>query len=321
MIFLNESGIKEAISMKEMIDAIDLSYEMYHANDFLMPTRMQITNNENTLLIMPTVMEEVIGTKLVTVFPNNVNIPRLHGVVVLTSNATGEIKAILDGTCLTSFRTGAVGGSAVRHFANDTSETLTIIGTGVQGFYQAIAACTERPIKKIKLYNRTTAKMPAFISRLKQEINSTIEITAHSSAADAIKGSDIIMTATNSNEPVLPNDPHLLKNKLIIGIGSFQPKMREFPEALYDITDLIFIDTKDAIEESGDIHTPLKNNWIKEQSVQTMASFLASNEKIKKENGKSIVFKSTGMGLFDAVTANIIYKKAKELAIGQQLHS
>ncbi len=60
---------------------------------------------------------------------------------------------------------------------------------------------------------------------------------------------DVIITATNSYEPVLPNDEKLLKGKLIVGVGSFQPTMREFPEALYKVTSRIFIDTHDAIEE------------------------------------------------------------------------
>jgi len=321
MLYLNEKDIKNAISMKEMIDAIDITYKVYQSGDYLMPTRLQIIDGDNTLLVMPSFIKEAIGTKLVTIFPENITVPRLHGIVVLTSNETGEIKAIMDGTFLTGFRTGAVGGSAVRHFAEEEGETLAIIGTGVQGFYQAIAACTERPIRKIALYNRTESKVPDFTRRLRQEIGDAIEITSCHSAEDAIKEAEIIITATNSNDPVLPNNPEFLKNKLIVGIGSFQPKMREFPQALFEVTDQVYIDTDDAIKESGDICTPLENKWIKNQSIQTMASYLATNKKIEREEGKSIIFKSTGMALFDVVAANIIYKKASQLNIGQQLET
>src|SRR5690625_5724447 len=134
MLYLNEKDIKNANAMKEMIDAIDITYKVYQSGDYLMPTRLQIIDGDNTLLVMPSFIKEAIGTKLVTIFPENITVPRLHGIVVLTSNETGEIKAIMDGTFLTGFRTGAVGGSAVRHFAEEEGETLAIIGTGVQGF-------------------------------------------------------------------------------------------------------------------------------------------------------------------------------------------
>lgn len=321
MIYLNEKDLRLVISMKEMVDAIDLAYDIYHSGDFAMPTRIQIIDQENTFLVMPSVIKEAIGTKLVTLFPNNTSLPRLHSIMILTSSETGEVKAMLDGTFLTGFRTGAVGGSAVRHLAKEKPQKLAIIGTGVQGFYQAIAACTERTITEIKLYNRTETKLSGFIEKLKDEIDEQIEIIACSSREEAIKDADIIITATNSKTPVLPESPQLLKNKLIIGIGSFQPTMREFPNILYQIASHIFIDTKDAMKESGDICTPFEKHWIKEQTVQTMASFLASGKKIKREQGKSIVFKSTGMGLFDVVVANIIYKKAIELNIGQRLYT
>jgi len=320
VLYLNEKDIKRAVSMQEMIDAIDLSYDMYHSDSFTMPMRTQIIEQDNTFLVMPTITKDAIGTKLVTVFPNNISVPRIQGLVILNSNETGEAKAILDGTFLTGYRTGAVGGSAIRHLAEANADTVSVIGTGVQGLNQTIAACTERPIKRIRLYNRTLSKIPDFIMKLKREIGEDYQITSHYSAEEAIKESDIIITATNSNEPVLPENPHLLKDKLIIGVGSFQPTMREFPKALYDITNKFYIDTEDAIEESGDLCTPLKNNWINEQSVQSMASYLALKKRRAIEKGKTIVFKSTGMALFDVVTANVIYEKASKLGIGQKLN-
>ncbi|WP_404455084.1 ornithine cyclodeaminase family protein [Virgibacillus necropolis] len=317
MLYLNKDDILKAVSMKDVIDAIDAAYEVYHSQQFIMPTRMQVSDEDNTLLLMPCITKDTIGTKLVTSFPNNTDKPVLHGLVILNSQENGEIKALIDGSFITGFRTGAIGGSAIRHLAKDDASKLAIIGTGVQGLYQAVAACTERSITDIYLFNRSPEKIPSFIDSLQQWIDDTINIHVMDSAEEAITHAEIIMTATTSKEPVLPDKPELLATKLIIGIGSFQPDMREFPKSLYTLANHILIDTEDAIEESGDIATPLEKNWIKRDSIQSMASFIASKKQV--EEGKTVVFKSTGMALFDVVVTNLIYQRALEKEVGQNL--
>lgn len=305
--------------MEEAINAIDEAYRLYGANDFQMPTRMQINEDKNTLILMPCITNKAIGTKLVTSFPDNKSLPTLHGLVILNSIETGEIQAILDGAFLTGFRTGAIGGSAIRHLANSNAKKIAIIGTGVQGLYQAIAACTVRPITDIYLYNRSNEKIDSFIQSFCSWIDSPPTFHRTKTADEAIQDAEIIITATTSSTPVLPNDTSLLKNKLVIGIGSFQPTMREFPEALYHISDHIFVDSKDAILESGDMKTPLEHNWINENAIETMSSYLTNKYSINHEAQKSIIFKSTGIALFDVVVGNFIYQNAKRREIGMLL--
>lgn len=317
MLYLNKNDMMKAVSMKDVIDAIDTAYEIYQSKQFQMPTRMQVTDEENTLLLMPCFTKDAIGTKLITSFPNNTNHPVLHGLVILNSQENGEIMALIDGSFITAFRTGAIGGSAIRHLAKNDAATLAIIGTGAQGLYQAVAACTERSITDIYLYNRSPEKIPPFIESLQQMIDSKIKVHATDSAEEAITRAEIIITATTSREPVLPNIPELLARKLIIGIGSFKPNMREFPRSLYQLADTIFVDTEDAVAESGDIAIPIEKDWIKRESIQTMASHITSGKQI--QDRKTIVFKSTGMALFDTVVTNLVYQRALEKGVGQDL--
>ncbi|WP_174614408.1 ornithine cyclodeaminase family protein [Virgibacillus ihumii] len=316
MLFLNEHDIRDAVSMKDMIDAIDDSYEICQAKKFTMPTRIQVPDGDNTLLLMPCIIDDAIGTKLVSSFPNNTTSPVLHGLVILNNQENGEIKALMDGSFITGFRTGAIGGSAIRHLAKQDVSSIAVIGTGVQGLYQAVAACTERQVTDIYVFNRTAAKIPSYKELLQQWIDNAIQIHAMDSAAAAAENAEIIITATTAKTPVLPDDQSLFKGKLIIGIGSFQPGMREFPRSLYQLTDDIFIDTEDAITESGDIATPLAENWISRSSIKTMAHLITSNESTVSQHDSTIIFKSTGMALFDTVTANLIYKRAIEKRIG-----
>lgn len=319
MLFLNKSHIRQSVTMTDIIDAIDQAYEIYNSNNFHMPTRMHISEKENTLLLMPCFTSDSLGTKLVTVFPNNKTVPIINGLVILNNNETGEIKALLDGSFLTALRTGAVGGSAVRHLARKNASKLAIIGAGTQGFYQAVAACTEREISDIYIYSRTKQKIPQFIEDLYEQIDDHINIHHANTAEDAVQYSDIIITATTSFDPVLPDNPKVLKGKLIVGIGSFQPTMREFPKSLYQLTDHILIDTKDAIHETGDLAIPIEKEWIEKADVQLMSSHVSKHKEVKYSAERSIIFKSTGMALFDVVVANLVYQKAIEKEVGNQL--
>ncbi|RFA32671.1 hypothetical protein CAI16_17320 [Virgibacillus dokdonensis] len=319
MLFLSEKDIKQSVSMKEVIDGIDHAYHIYESGEFLAPERMHIEDNANTLLFMPCFTSNVIATKLVTVFPNNQTCPTIHGLVVLHCKETGEIKAVLNGSYLTGMRTGAIGGSAVRHLARKGDTSLAIIGTGTQGFYQAVAACTEREIKHIYLYNRSHEKIASFRHSLIEWIGEEVQIHPVSSAEEAIAKADIVITATTSKEPVLPDDPHLLKNKLFIGIGSFQPTMREFPTSLYRLADKVFVDTEHAITESGDLAMPIDQGLIKHESITFMSQHTTSGVQLNREKAKTVLFKSTGMALFDVVVAHFMYQKSIENNIGTKL--
>lgn len=320
MLYLNEQAIRDAVTMTDVIDAIDATYKLYEKNDFQMPERMQVKEGDNTLLLMPCITKDAIGTKLVTLFPDNIKHPTLHGLVILNDSKTGQVKGLIDGSFLTGFRTGAIGGSAVRHLADNDATKLAIIGTGIQGLYQSIAACAERDITDIYLYNRSPEKIPAFKENLRDWLGDDIQLHTADSADIAVGKAEVIITATTSNEPVLPDDKELLKDKVIIGVGSFQPTMREFPKTLYELTDKIYIDTDHAVEESGDIAGPLEKRWIKREAIENMATFLAGSKKVNKEKGRSVVFKSTGMALFDVVVGNLVYQKAIEKGAGMKLN-
>ncbi|WP_028784959.1 ornithine cyclodeaminase family protein [Thalassobacillus devorans] len=317
MLYLNEQAIKQAVSMKEVTDSVDLAYQAYEAKQFHMPERMRVSHRANDFLLMPCITREVIGTKLVAVHPKNIIQPAIQGLVTLNDARTGAPIAILNGTILTALRTGAIGGSAIRHLSRPDVTSLAIIGTGTQGFYQALAACAERNINHIHLFNRSKARMIDFVDQLQKELGEHIRISIHHSAADAVEKSEVVITATSSSLPVLPDEEELLKGKLLIGIGSFRPDMREFPQAVYRLIDNVYIDSTDAIQESGDIAQPLEQKWLHPSQVIPFSKVVTGVQSIERD--RTVLFKSTGMGLFDAVSAHYIYQKAQQKKIGTSL--
>lgn len=317
MIYLNKKDILDLVSYDEIMDAIEESFHIYESKNFDMPNRIHVNHHDDTLLYMPCFLDDMFGTKLLTLFPHNrsKNKPVIDGLMLLNDHETGEPVGLMDGKILTALRTGAVGGVGARHFTPETVKTVGLVGAGVQGFYQLVFVCKARKIEKINIFDIFPEKLSFFVKEL-QSLLPDVSIEISDSIETLLKESEVVITTTTSNKPVLPEDPELLEGKSFIGIGSYKPDMREYPDALFSLLDKVYIDTEFAKEESGDLKVPLSNNLLKEDQIQTVGSFLLNKKEI---TNKTIFYKSVGMALFDVVVAKLIYNKAQKNNAGQKI--
>ena len=318
MLYLNGKNISDAAEPGPVMDAVEKAYALELAGDYDMPPRMHVYNGGNTILYMPCFLSSIFGTKILTLFPGNSakGKPVIEGLVLLNDPETGEPLALLDGAKLTAVRTGAVGGVAVRHITPENSKTIGLIGAGVQGFHQLLFACTARNIERVYLYDKTRDKVSGLTGLLKKALPD-VRITPVATVEELLESSEIVITATPATYPVLPDNRDQLKGKNFIGIGSYKPEMREFPEALFNLVSKVYIDTEHGLEESGDLITPLKNGWIKPGQITKLGEVIGSGE--APGIGETTLFKSVGMALFDLVVSEMIFHNALERKIGTVL--
>lgn len=318
MLCLSESDIFKALSLHEVMESVESAMILYEKKGYQMPDRMHIDYEGNTLLLMPCFTQNSFGTKLVSVYPQNTqkNIPVVNGIMALNDAKTGVPLALLNGSALTGLRTGAVGGVSIRYLTPEKIQTAGVIGAGVQGFNQAFFASSVRKLSDIYVYDCYPEKIPPFITKL-TEIYPGIQIHHASSVEEVLELSQLIITATTSMKPVLPEKEKMLEGKHFVGIGSYKPDMREFPEALFHLLDRVFIDTEHARDESGDIAVPLKNHWIDKNQVFTLGKLIIGQERLREN--ETTLFKSVGMALFDVVVSKSIYDKALQKGLGQEI--
>ncbi|MBM6686443.1 ornithine cyclodeaminase family protein [Faecalicatena contorta] len=315
MIFLGKEEIEKLVDPNEIMDQIEEAYRIFGADAYYMPPRPVIEHENKTLIYMPCFTENVIGTKMLTIFPENakLGLPSLDGLVILNDRTTGAPLAIMDGQAVTAWRTGAVGGVGIRHLSRRDARTVGIVGAGAQGFHQAVYACAARNIETVYIWNHSDRDLTDFMDRLKKTIaDPAVKVVQCKTVEELVKASDIICTATPSEEPVLPNDRELLEGKCIIAIGSYTPKMREIPDVIWDLVDKVYIELPYACEESGDLSQPLAEGRLTMDRVVLMDKFLASGADEDEIAGKTTYFKSVGMGLFDVCVAQKLLEKAKE---------
>ena len=314
MIVLSKEQIEKMVDPDQMMDQIEEAYRIYGSGEFYMPPRPTVEHENKQLMYMPCYTKDIIGTKILSIFPENskLGLPSIDGIVLLNDYTTGAPLAVMDGQSVTAWRTGAVGGVGIRHLSRKDCRTVGIIGAGMQGFHQAVYACVARNIHTVYVFNHSDRDLTDYLERLKKAIDKEdVKVVQCKAVEELVRNSDIICTTTPSTTPVLPDDKELLRGKCIIAIGSYMPEMREIPDAVLDLVDNVYIELPYACEESGDLSQPLASGKLTKDRVKLMHEYLVSGEKEIKE-GQTTYFKSVGMGLFDVCIAQKLYEVAKE---------
>jgi ornithine cyclodeaminase len=309
MKFFDSRTIEDSATIPEWVDRMEDALRL-SINDagYVMPKRMHLDYGADTFLLMPCITDEYWVTKLVSFCPGNKvsGRPSIYGTVVLNDARTGEPLAIMDGSAITAMRTAAVTAVGIRHLSPVNSHSLGIIGTGTQGVWQALFACAEREINQIWAYDQNRANLMYFTDKVKDRYP-MIEINLAADSSEVAINSDIIICATNSQFPVFPDERELFTGKTFIGIGSYKPDCREFPEQLFRQLDIIYVDTLEGKKESGDLITPVKNSWIAENKIYSIGSLL-SGDSIPTANPTRL-FKTVGFALLDLFAAKLVYEK------------
>ncbi|MFC7321653.1 ornithine cyclodeaminase family protein [Halobacillus campisalis] len=311
MNFLTAEQVNERFTMDETIRSIEQFYLDDSNGDIIMPDRMHIEDGDNTSLLMPSYYGDYYATKLVGVAPHNSSIgkPTIHGLMVLYSRKTMEPLLMCDAMPITALRTGALGGLGMKYLSKEGASSLGIIGTGTQGWSHLQSACAVRPIQHVKVFNRSQDKLSAFIEKARDAFPSLhIE---QASLEDLVHESDLIVTTTTSEKPVLPElDASSYKGKQVVGVGSFRPSMQEIPDNVLKNADEVYVDAPSAFRESGDM-LRAKELGIDPEQTLSLKEIIERNHRPKNPEDQSIIFKSVGAAIFDLVVTKALYEKIR----------
>ncbi len=322
MLVLNKNDIKKSVDLNGMMDQIEVAYRIFGAGEFYMPPRPTVCHDNKTLIYMPCYTEKSLGTKMLTIFPENskLGLPSIDGLVILNDLETGKTLSVMDGQTVTAYRTGAVGGVGIRHLSRKDCHTVGIMGAGVQGFHLALYACAAREIHTVYVYNHSNRDLTDYLERLRKAIdNPKVEVKQCDTVEELVVNSEIICTATPAEKAVLPNDKSMLEGKCIIAIGSYTPTMREIPDVIFDLVENVYVELEYACEESGDLSQPLEEGILTMDRVKLMHELIAQGKSVEEFSKKTTYFKSVGMGLFDICIAQKLYDSAKANGFGQEI--
>jgi ornithine cyclodeaminase/alanine dehydrogenase-like protein (mu-crystallin family) len=207
VIAVARAEVERLLDLDELIDALAVAHEDLSAGRASMPLRTaaRVAELDAILGAMPAYLPsaKALTAKLVTLFPHNDPSvrPTHQALIVAFDPATGEPRAVLDGTAITAIRTGAASALSVRLLARPNATTLALLGSGVQARSHARAIARVRPLAEIRVAARDPSRAGVLARDLEGELG--IPARAVPGYEEAVRGADIVAATTHSPEPVV----------------------------------------------------------------------------------------------------------------------
>ena len=323
-LLISRQDVDTVLTMDACLAAVETAFAELARGHADMPQRsvIRVPEHGGLFLGMPAHIggdEEVLGLKVVTVYPGNPakGLPTIYGTLLLCDPTTGETVAIMDAGYLTAVRTGAASGVATKYLAREDSRVCTLFGAGGQARKQIEAVNLVRPLEKIFVVDPVDEMREAFVKDMSALLGVPVEPTADAEAA--VKAADIVVTASSSHDPVLDGD-WLRPGTHVNNIGSHSPDARELDTRTV-VRSKFVADLKEAnLAEAGDILIPIAEGAVGEDHIFASLGEIVIGEKPGRETDEEItVFKSCGLAVQDVSSARVVYEAAKAAGVGQSV--
>ncbi len=270
--------------MEDAIDALRTAF----GPDTDAPQRQLVGNS----FIMPGRVQQHVAVKVVSTVPGN------PAGICAVFDGEGTPLGLVDGPTLTAIRTGAVAGLATGILAPSHATTFAMIGAGAMARDQIAAIREVRDIERIVVWSRDHTKAAV----VADEAGGSTARTP----ADAVRGADIVTTATPSTTPLF--DAAALQSHVHVNaIGAFTPAMVEIPPEFVRDAFVVVEDRAAAAREAGDLIQAGK------KPDATLAELLAEPPTGQHER---TLFKSVGVAPMDVATAVRALENAEEMGLG-----
>ncbi|WP_353189468.1 ornithine cyclodeaminase family protein [Pandoraea pnomenusa] len=261
----------------------------------------------------------VYGAKVGTFFPGNSQLGKdpHQGCVLLMSGETGELLAVMNAAEITGIRTAGVTGLATRLLARHDATRLALIGAGHQAHWHLAALAAARPLQHVRVASRSLASAQAFVDL--EQPNYGFRLEAAESVEAAVRDADIVVTVTNTTEPVLQAG-WIAPGTHVNLIGSSTPRHREADTALMARAEL-FVDRREStVNESGDYLAAAAEGRIGPEDLLAELGELVIGRHPGRTNAETVtLFKSLGMGAQDVALAAALYQRAMAAGAGSQV--
>jgi ornithine cyclodeaminase/alanine dehydrogenase-like protein (mu-crystallin family) len=299
ILLLDEDQVRAHLSYVELIPAIRQVLMDFSAGRVVQPLRtvMSVADYGGWFAVMPAVYDNVMGAKLVTFYPRNVERAKhTHNAMIQLFRAdTGEPLAIMDGRLITEMRTAAVSAVAVDVLARRDVKVLGILGSGVQARSHLQALSRVRKFEEVRVWSRSDEHARRFA----EEVGATVM-----TAEQVVSGADVVLTLTSSPTPILQGR-WLKKDAVVCAVGAVTPDRRELDDEA--MQGAVVVESREAAaSEPGDILL------AKAQVTAEIGQLL--NGRVMDNKDRPMVFKSVGIAIEDIAAAKLVYSKI----VGQQ---
>jgi ornithine cyclodeaminase len=312
MLVLSASDVEALLDMRGCIDAMADALAALARGEFHVPLRPIIRppDSAGLLALMPAHRagsKPLYGLKTVAVFPGNSSrgLDPHQGSVTVYSGETGQLLAVMNASPVTAIRTAACSAVATRALARADARELAIVGAGHQARPHIEAMLAVGSFDRVRIASRTLEHAEALAAAFPHT-----ETAA--SAEDAIRNADVVVTVTNSADPVVRRD-WLKPGVHINAVGACFPATRELDSATVAASSL-FVDRRESAEsEAGDYLIALAEGAISSDHIKAeIGDVLVGSHPGRRSRDEITVFKSLGLAVEDLAAAEYLLRRAAQ---------
>lgn len=314
VLYLTEAEVGRLVTMDLALDAVAAAFRKIGCDEAENVPRRRCQTDQVMLHVLPAAAKTLgaIGFKAYTTTKQGA---RFH--VTLFDPKTGAMTAILEADLLGQFRTGAASGIATKKLARTDAATVGCVGTGKQARTQLLAVCKVRKIRQARVYGRDAERCRTFAASLSAE--SGVNVVPAASAEEAVRGSDVVITATSSREPVL-NGAWLADGAHVNLVGSNYLSKAEADVEVFRRASLVTVDSKEQARlEAGDFVAAMSAGVLQWSDVLEFAPVLVGRYPGRETPDAITVFKSLGLGIEDVALAVKLVDLAKQQGLGREI--
>ena len=237
--------------------------------------------------------------------------------VPLYAMQTGELLAMIEADYMGQLRTGAATGVATKFLARQDARVAAVIGSGGQARTQLEAIAAVRKLDAVRVYGRNVERREKFASEMSARLR--LKIAPVASSAEAVRGADIVVTATTTSQPVVFG-ADLAHGVHINAIGANHANKRELDEEAVASADVIVVDSiEQSRQEAGDLIIAFKGEEACWTGVKRLSEVVSGKVPGRSSDSELTLFKSNGIASWDLAVATKVYALAKERKLGRTL--
>ena len=296
MLYLTESDVRQLLPMTECIRIMRSTFEALRDGSAQnQPRRRLILKTGSVLHSLAGAYGDYFGTKFYSSNPRY----GAHFLFALYDANTAEPLALMEANYLGQIRTGAASGYATDVMSNPQAKVLGVIGSGFQARTQIEAIRAVRSIEQVRIWSRNAEKVRSLAAELNAQPAESPET--------AVRGADIVVTATNAKDPVLDR-AWISAGTHINAMGSNVANRRELPADLVTTADVVAVDSlEQAHIEAGDLI--LANSWANVIELKDVQAGY--------DPKRITIFKSIGLGVEDVAAGGFVYEQARQKMLGR----
>ena len=319
-LFITEEEVKEMLSIAKAIPIIDEIFLLAGQGLAETPGRFRMPLEIGHLQFGPSSMptKGIVGFKLSAYLgARDAKYGFGRRWNFLFSSETGELLAVIQAYAIGMMRTAAVSAVAAKYLSPPDANALGIIGAGPQAAAQIEAICHARPIKKVYVHSRNGEKRDAFCAAMQEKVGVTL--VSCGAPQEVIEPADIVVTMTNSAEPVLFGE-WITRPILVIAAGANHWYKREIDRAVVEKAKFIVVDDKETAKlESGALLRSAAHGKLSWERVANLGSVVAGKVGVPDFASGMILFCSHGLALEDVAISASAFDLARATGKGREI--